>query len=206
MLALSPASAIARDRLAATLWPDRAEDQARASLRQELSSLRRMLAPQQGIITAESACVRIDRACLSSEFGAPGDGEFLEGLELKSEPFDDWRRDQAARLASELPAAGVADGAADGAPDIFRNPPVLVMGFVPSSTSEEDGTFATGLVIDLRNSLALWRRFPVIGPEAIGWKSDRDCDLRETASSVRAAYAISGTVAGPGCVSGLRSA
>ena len=43
MLVLAPSAAIARDRLAATLWPDRSETQAKASLRQELSTLRRCL-------------------------------------------------------------------------------------------------------------------------------------------------------------------
>ena len=93
MLALAPKSAIARDRLAATLWPDRAEEQARASLRQELSNLRRILGRDSGLVVADATSVRIDSSRLDSDFGKIEDGDFLEGLDLKSEPFDDWRRE-----------------------------------------------------------------------------------------------------------------
>jgi hypothetical protein len=99
MLALSGTGAVARDRLAATLWPDRSEEQARASLRQELSSLRRALGNGAGIVTADATSVRIDASALSPDRGRPEDGEFLEGLDLRSEPFDDWRREQAALLS-----------------------------------------------------------------------------------------------------------
>lgn len=188
MLALSPRGAVARDRLAATLWPDRAEDQARASLRQELSTLRRTVGAD--VLSADANCVMLARSVLDADVGAPADGDFLEGLDLRSEPFDDWRRAEAARLADgAAPDAGRAE-----ATDIFQNPSVLVLGFAPAGASEEDTAFATGLVVDLRTSLASWRWFPVIGPEAIGWRTDRDGDLRAMASSVGAAYAIGGTV------------
>ena len=68
------------------------------------------------------------------------------------------------------------------------------MAFVPATSEGEDMAFATGLVIDVRTSLSLWRWFPVIGPEALSWKTARDGDLREMARSVRAAYAISGAM------------
>lgn len=194
MLAVAPKSAVARDRLAATLWPDRAEDQARASLRQELSSLRRTLGAGAGIVMADATCVRINREAVTSGFGSPENGEFLEGLDLRSEPFDDWRRAEASRLAEADPErteTGIEDTIATS---IFENPSVLVMGFVPASLEPQDASFATGLVIELRTSLSLWRWFPVIAPEAIGWKTDRDGDLREIAKSVGAVYAISGAI------------
>ena len=194
MLALAPKSAVARDRLAATLWPDRAEEQARASLRQELSSLRRLLGDHADIVTADATCVRLKGDAVNKNLGAAKNGAFLEGLDLRSEPFDDWRRAEAARLSGADPArAGIAvqDTATN---DIFENPAVLVMGFVPAGPEPRDASFATGLVIDLRTSLSLWRWFPVIAPEAIGWRTDQDCDLRETAKTVGAAYAISGAI------------
>ncbi|WP_372579129.1 hypothetical protein [Ruegeria hyattellae] len=194
MLALAPKSAVARDRLAATLWPDRAEEQARASLRQELSSLRRLLGDGADMIMADATCVRISADAVNPNHGAPENGEFLEGLDLRSEPFDDWRRAEASRLPDTKPVPsepGVLDTTAN---DIFDNPSILVMGFVPASPEPQDASFATGLVIELRTSLSLWRWFPVIAPEAIGWKTDRDGDLREIAKSVGAAYAISGSI------------
>ncbi len=206
MLALAPRASLSRDRLAATLWPDRAEEQARASLRQELSSLRRALGGQGAeILLADTSCVSLAEGVLAGDFGDPADGEFLDGLDLKSEPFDDWRRQEHARLtatgdpapgtqASTDPvgsSAGPSDAAAD---DIFDNPSVLIMGFVAASAEPDDMSFATGLVIDLRTSLSLWRGFPVIAPEAIGWKTDRDGDLLDIARSVCADYVISGAI------------
>jgi len=194
MLVLAPKSAVARDKIAATLWPDRAEDQARASLRQELSSLRRALGGGADLITADATYIRIDCEAVCADIGAPETGDFLEGLDLRSEPFDDWRRAEASRRSET--AADAADPGDHGtsANDIFENPPILVMGFTPASSELSDSSFATGLVIDLRTSLSLWRWFPVIAPEAIGWKTDRDGDLREIGQSVGAAYAISGAI------------
>lgn len=198
MLALAPTSAVARDRLAATLWPDRAEEQARASLRQELSSLRAHLGKAAGPLSADAQRVCLDRDRLAPDFGTPGDGDFLEGLDLRSDPFDDWRRDAAARLAEDGQAAPAAAPQVAAHPepghDIFRNPSILVMGFTPAGPGEEDSAFATGLVVDLRTSLAMWRWFPVIGPEAIGWKCAHDGNLAEIAAPVGAAYAIAGDI------------
>jgi len=194
MLLLAPKSAIARDKIAATLWPDRAEDQARASLRQELSSLRRTLGAASDLISADATYIRIDCDGVSTDFGSVENGDFLEGLDLRSEPFDDWRRGEASRLSDLRPAHAGSDHQDTTANAIFENPPILVMGFTPASSELSDASFATGLVIDLRTSLSLWRWFPVIAPEAIGWKTDRDGDLREIAQSVGAAYAISGAI------------
>jgi len=194
MLALAPKSVVARDRLAATLWPDRGEEQARASLRQELSSLRRLLGTRADIITADATCVRIKDDAVDNDLGAPENGEFLEGLDLRSEPFDDWRRAESARLSDTKADSDQPTVNDTSANDIFENPSVLVMGFVPASPEHRDVSFATGLVIDLKTSLSLWRWFPVIAPEAIGWNTDRDGDLRETAKSVGATYAISGAI------------
>ncbi len=188
MLALSGAGAVARDRLAATLWPDRSEEQARASLRQELSSLRRALGTSADIVTADATTVRLDKAALSSGLGEAADGEFLEGLDLRSEPFDDWRREQAAKFPQSN-----GDGTTPDT-DVFANPSVLVLGFNPASDGPDDIAFATGLVIDLRTSLSIWRLVPVIGPEAIGWKTDRDGDMLEMARSVSASYVIGGAI------------
>lgn len=194
MLALAPKAAVGRDRLAATLWPDRPEEQARASLRQELSSLRRALGSATDIISADATCVRLQSDALSRRYGAPSDGEFLEDLDLKSEPFEDWKREEAGRLSEGASPAEVSVPADGVAHDIFENPSVLLIGFVPASSSETDVAFATGLVIDLRTSLSLWRWYPVIGPETIGWKTERDGDLRQMAQSVGASYVISGAI------------
>ncbi len=106
-----------RAELAALIWPDRGEEQARASLRQELSGLRRMLA--EGVLQADRLSVTLDLARVAL---APAKGmrPFLDGIELRSEPFEDWlraarARDTAARIDAALAAAKAASDAGGAA-------------------------------------------------------------------------------------------
>ncbi len=104
-------------------------------------------------------------------------------------------REPAELDAPVVQAGEVQTNAPEGAAQLFFDrPSLLVMGFIPASHDEEDLSFATGLAVDLRTSLAMWRWFPVIGPEAIGWRNERDGNLREIAQDVRAAYVISGMI------------
>ena len=52
-LALTPGQVHARDKLAALLWPDGADERSRHSLRQALVALRRALAPTGGDVLVE---------------------------------------------------------------------------------------------------------------------------------------------------------
>jgi TolB-like protein len=154
-----------------------------------LSSLRRALGNGAEIVTADATSVRIDAATLSLDRGRQEDGEFLEGLDLRSEPFDDWRREQTARL-SEAWGSRPDHGRRTSSP----TPPCSFSASARPLTGADDIAFATGLVIDLRTSLSSWRLLPVIGPEAIGWKTDRDGDMLEMARSVGASYVIGGAI------------
>ncbi len=284
MLALSPSRCVTRDGAAALLWPDRAEAQARASLRQELSTLKRALDPgSEAILAARNDRIELcPDAPVAFDVWWEGDlppaprGPLLEDVDLRSDPFEDWRRHQNAMILARISAAleagiGAAAGAGDwdramalcdrlleadplnetavagkmraalargrkpealalyrdhaerlaadlsaepGAalravmaeaegvpaaapapgPGIFERPAVLLFSFETLSRDDEDRLFADGLADDLRTTLSYWRWFPVIGPEAIGWRTARDGDLREIAAEVDAAYAVSGSV------------
>ncbi len=266
-LALAPGGEISRERLAALFWPDRAEPQARASLRQELSALRRALDGCDALgSSAEAVALRPGRgletdlwAFLGAQADAAGAlalwrGPLLDGVELGSEPYEAWRaaerrrleafdplneaavaaRMQAAAAGGRVPealalyaahaerlsadlaaepgaalselrgrlAAATAAQAAPAAPapaaSIFKRPSVLLAGFEALSASEDDRLLALGLADELRLTLAYWRWFPVIGPEAVGWHAGQG-GLPALAREVGAAYAVTGTVrrAGP---------
>ena len=90
-LACQPRMRAERAFLADLLWSDRGEEQARASLRQELSVLRRAL--PEGTLTADRHCVALDPARIAVT-GAGGGPGFLQGFDLASEGFEDWLRQQ----------------------------------------------------------------------------------------------------------------
>lgn len=112
VLAAEPERRIGRERLAALLWGGRFEEQARQSLRQTLSALRRDLEPvAPGFVEVdrefiglgalatdldefETALTRND----ASSAAALWRGEFAEGIEIDSDGWSAWRSEVRARL------------------------------------------------------------------------------------------------------------
>jgi TolB-like protein len=114
-LALAPGRCVPRTELAALLWPDRGEEQARASLRQELSVLRRVLG--EDVLVADRSTVRLSGRVeiLPPEAGT----QLLAGLDLASAPFEEWlgaarRADAAVRGRDSRAGAAAALEAGDG--------------------------------------------------------------------------------------------
>ena len=94
LLATAPNQTRARIWLQDKLWSDRSREQGAASLRQALTEIRRKLGPY-------SDCLRADRKTISLANGrwtfpeaAPSanDIEFLEGIDIPDEEFEDWLR------------------------------------------------------------------------------------------------------------------
>ena len=115
-LALSPGMTRSREHLAVTFWDRSAEEQARASLRQTLSSLRKALPEAPAAIESDSECVRLDPQAvvvdalqferLASErspeslerAAALYRGELLSGFSLREERFEHWLSSERRRL------------------------------------------------------------------------------------------------------------
>ena len=107
-LALSPGMLRSREQLASVFWERSAEEQARASLRQTLSSLRRMLPDAPPLLNAEADAVWLDShlvevdalqfAHLANEPShdsmakavALYRGVLFDGFGLREEPFEQW--------------------------------------------------------------------------------------------------------------------
>lgn len=121
-LAVKPAQLVSRDKMAALLWSSTAPEQARQSLRQTLSTMRRELASvsPQKILVEEGDFLSLDASvvyCDVAEFEslvATGTaealdpatrlyaGDFLEGFQIDEEKFDQWvlaERDRLHRMA-----------------------------------------------------------------------------------------------------------
>lgn len=117
-LASPPGVAHNRDELSALLWSRSAEDQSRASLRQNLARLRRSLGPASEAIKADSRHIELVADLVEtdvSKFEAliavsnPGslgaaadilDGEFAAGLNLNEAPFEEWISIERRRLST----------------------------------------------------------------------------------------------------------
>lgn len=107
-LALAPSGRLMRERVAALLWGDRGEEQARSSLRQALTVLRREMAPTGVSVEADGDRVWIDLkaivvdalqvrnaaaatdAELVPQAADCGDGTLLADLGLHGAAIDDW--------------------------------------------------------------------------------------------------------------------
>jgi len=121
-LGVKPSQMVSRDKMAGLLWSSTAPEQARQSLRQTLSTLRKELAqisPKKILIeegdflSLDAALVRVDVAEFESlvAAGTPEaldpatrlyGGDFLDGFQLDEEKFDQWviaERDRLHRLA-----------------------------------------------------------------------------------------------------------
>ena len=140
-LGVKPAQLVSRDKMASLLWSSTATEQARQSLRQTLSSLRKELAqisPDRKILVEDGDFLSLDPALVSvdvAEFekltASSSDealaasvalyrGDFLEGFELDEEKFDQWilaERDRLHRLALRAHSLLVESHARRGALD-----------------------------------------------------------------------------------------
>ncbi len=118
-LALNPGEAQPREKLASLLWSDRADEQARASLRADLSALRKALGDvEPSLLLADRETVSLDASAVevdAVEFerlvavGMPEAleeacalyrGELLKGESIRDPPFEEWLIYERERLHS----------------------------------------------------------------------------------------------------------
>jgi len=116
-LALAPGRARSRDQLAGLLWSDRAEAQAKSSLRQALTALRRGLQENGSLVLAtEGESVKLEADALAVDVleferlaanGSNGNlaraerlyhGPLLDGLNVRDPSFNEWLAPERARL------------------------------------------------------------------------------------------------------------
>lgn len=197
-LSRQPRMRAERARVADLLWSDRSEEQARASLRQELSVLRRNL--PDGVLEANRQTIWLNANVVRVDL--TGNGTFIDGFDLASEGFEDWLRQERSRAANQDEFANRINDSEDTSllaqksPSraIFDRPSVLVVGFDCLENDGRDTSLALGLAQEVRLNLSYWRWFPVIGPEALGFKTAGEVDIREKARELEAAYVLTGAV------------
>lgn len=187
-LACQPGYRAERGLLADLLWSDRSEAQARASLRQELSVLRRRL--PEGALHADRQAVWLDET--AEVEGVVGPGTFLQGFDLPSEGFEDWlRATRAARDDTVQPAAGPV--APLVAPARTEQPSLAVVPFDELGVDPGD-MFADGIVEEITGALSRVRAFHVVARQSVYAVPIRSLSLPETARALGVDYLIEGSV------------
>jgi DNA-binding SARP family transcriptional activator len=139
-LAMRPGQPQPRDKIAALLWGDSGEEQARHSLRQTLVGLRKVLGnTEPPVLVTEGDAISLSRDSVSVdtvEFQKHVNagteealeqaaelyvGDFLEGMNVAEEPFEDWllnERERLHELAQEALAKLLSLYSKNGRPEL----------------------------------------------------------------------------------------
>jgi hypothetical protein len=166
--------------LADLLWSDRSEEQARASLRQELSVLRRTL--PEGVLDANRQHVWLMPARVGI---VSGKGTFLQGFDLASEGFEDWLR---VMRSGDDGLGALTDPATHprSRPSQPRVRPTLaVLPFEELGAAETD-MFADGVVEEITGALSRAHDIHVIARQSAFALRGERLDVPETAKRLGA--------------------
>ncbi|MBS0125951.1 hypothetical protein [Thetidibacter halocola] len=178
-LACQPGMRAERGALADLLWSDRSEDQARASLRQELSVLRKALGD---VAEADRQAVWLVTHKVTARREG---GVFLQGFDLPSEGFEDWLRDERAAeqdTAAAQPRAKKPERAT-----------LAVLAFDELGAAESD-MFAEGVVEEITGALSRSRDFDVIARQSAYALREQALSVPEAAERLGADYLLEGSV------------
>ncbi|MGB0505251.1 MAG: hypothetical protein ACPGGK_03560 [Pikeienuella sp.] len=175
-LALQPRNTASRAAVMTLLWGDRSEGQARASLRQELSVLRRIIPDE--FLMADRQNIWL----LNADITVPSEHELLAGFDLPSPTFEEWLRDTRA-TTSNTPKS----------PQRTGRPAIAILAFEQIGTAETEA-FADGLVEEITGTLSRIRDFHVIARQSSYALNGENLTVTEAANRLGADYLINGSI------------
>lgn len=184
-LASQPGFRAERGLLADLLWSDRSEAQARASLRQELSMLKRLL--PEGLLSADRQAVWLDPDLVQC---ARGDGDFLQGFDLASEGFEDWLRAERARDPAPTAPQPKQASAEQGRTE---QPALAVMPFDDLGGDRGD-MFTEGVVEEITGALSRVQAFHVIARQSVYALPKTVLSAPDAAKALGVDYLLEGSV------------
>ena len=125
----------------------------------------------------------------------PQDGEFLEGMDIDEERFEDWLRDRrdAPAPPPRLAAAAIERGDLRRAPAPLR-PSVAVLPFLTLRSGEDDGVFGDLLSQEITRTLSRSKMLDVISHLSARNFVQPAPGLAEVSAALGCAYVASGTV------------
>jgi TolB-like protein len=201
MLATAGAGERTRAWLQDRLWGSRGSEQAQASLRRELSNLKKAInRPGSELLQADWSRVWLDLGLVTIDARSLDDdrsGELLEGLDIAGEDgFEDWLREERTRAATRaVPQPPPQSAAATPLLAEFALRPaiaVLPFGWVLPDPAR-DAT-AEGLSEDLTDRLAKLRWLPVIARSSAFAEATLKGDPRAAGRALGARYVVEGSL------------
>lgn len=189
------------------LWGSRSPEQAQASLRRELSTLRQWLKGRgPELISAQHSRVSLVRDVVDVDIHGlnqlaaelPKDSVFLEGIDLHAEgAFEDWLRDQriqhreALLIAKALPEKWLGEPARSEQ-DFFGRPFLAVLPFSNLTDNPAHTYLADGLAEELIEHLSRLRWIPIISRAASFAYSTSSSSLSHIGEALGARYIVEG--------------
>lgn len=202
MLAMSGSGERTRSWLQDRLWGSRGHDQAQASLRRELSNLRKTVnANGAPLFDADFNRVWIDLSQIQIDVrahDAAANGEFLEGLDIAGEDmFEDWLRDERMRLDRPIiPRAAAVDSTPSftsaALPEFSARPAIAVLPFAWNRPAVDGEAVAHGISEDLIDRLSKLRWLPVIARSSSF--AGNHVDARAAGAALGARYIVEGVL------------
>ena len=187
-LAISDRMSRSREEIMALLWSDRADTQARGSLRQVLTGLRKALGESgAGLLNtgADSISLNPDKIAVSEATGE----EFLAGLHIADPAFDDWLRDERSATQDAFSSSReTTDNSQQGRPTI------AVLPFANLSKVPEQEYFADGITEDIITELSRFSDFLVAGKSSTFQYKEKPPTAKDLLRDLNVRYALQGSV------------
>jgi TolB-like protein len=188
-LAMPPGKERSREEVMALLWSERSDEQARSSLRQALSGLRKELGEiAVGALKVTDEWLALDPGLVTVEPASPND-VLLAGLHISDPAFDEWLRDE--RLRHE--DAPVADAQPPELP-LPDKPSIAVLPFTNMSGDPEQEYFSDGITEDVITELSRFRDLFVIARNSSFSYKGRASKVQNIGRELGVAYVIEGSV------------
>jgi adenylate cyclase len=188
-LALPPGKSRSREEIMALLWSERGDAQARASLRQALTGLRKDLDAQAMTalnITDDAVSLDPDKVTVA----AAGAGEeLLAGFHLHDPAFEDWLRDERLRLEDTAAPSGRLAG-----PSLPDKPSIAVLPFTDMSGGPAQDHFAECIAEDINTALSKIPTLFVIDRTSTSVYRHNAVDVKQVGQEQGVRYVLKGSV------------
>ena len=188
-LALPLGKKRSREEVTALLWSDRGDEQARASLRQALSGLRKELGEERiSALQITDEALSLDPARVVAE---PAELEdfLLEGLHLTDAAFEDWLRDE--RLRREDSVLDTQPPEPLPLPD---RPSIAVLPFTNMSGNPDQEYFSDGITDDIITELSRFHSLFVIARNSSFAFKGQSVSVGKIGQELGVAYIVEGSV------------